>query len=156
VRWNSYRRRLRSSRTVKVDGMNVQITLAELALSRKCKLDRNCTTTLVVVDIDALGRTESHLVTGGAVCQVIINKDIGVARGGKMEVADGKRSVDGVDLDRVAIVSRELSCNTLALLKVRLNALTKSVWTYSGSHAVILGREPNEVEAFESPVITIR
>lgn len=57
--------------------MDAHVTFAKLALFRKCKLDGNGSTTLVVVDIDTLRGAESDLATRGPICQLILDKDIG-------------------------------------------------------------------------------
>lgn len=85
--------------------MDVQITLAELALFGENKLDRDRATTLLVGDINALGRAESHLTTVGTVRQLIVDKDIGCPRGRKVESADREWGVLSVDTDGIAIVS---------------------------------------------------
>lgn len=71
---------LGSSRAIEVDRMNVQSTFAELALLRKLELDSGCATALVVVDVDSLARTESDLVTRGAIWHLVCDENIGVTR----------------------------------------------------------------------------
>jgi hypothetical protein len=92
--------------------MNVQIAFAELALFRKSKPHRNGTTTLIVGDINTLGRAGSQLMTRGTVCQIILDKNVGVAGSGNVEVADGERSVDSIHRD--GRVRRKPSCDALA------------------------------------------
>lgn len=103
--------------------MDVQITLAELALFGENKLDRDRATTLLVGDINALGRAESHLTTVGTVRQLIVDKDIGCPRGRKVESADREWGVLSVDTDGIAIITGKLSSDALALLKVRFNSI---------------------------------
>jgi hypothetical protein len=93
--------------------MNVQSTVADLALFRKSKLHRNGTTTLIVGDINTPRRARSHLMTRGTVCQIILDKNIGVAGSGNMEVADGERSVDSIHRD--GRLRRKRSFDALAI-----------------------------------------
>lgn len=119
VRGSSHGGSLGSRRTVKVHGMNIQITLAELAIFRESKLNGDRTTTLVVGDIHALGRTGSHLVTGGTICQLIVEHDIGVPGSRQAESTDGERSVLGVHTDGIVIISGQSSSDAFALFQVR-------------------------------------
>jgi hypothetical protein len=52
VRWGQIPRGLRAVRAIKANLVDVQITFTKLAVFRKCELDRNSATTLLVDNID--------------------------------------------------------------------------------------------------------
>ena len=70
--------RLGSSRTVKVDLMNLYITIAKLALFRKRELNGDSTATLVVGDISSHVPAGSDMMAGRAIRHVIDDEDISV------------------------------------------------------------------------------
>lgn len=111
-------RRLRSGRAVKVDAMNVHIAFAELAVLRKRELNRNRITTLFVGNVNSGWRAPSQLATFRTVCHLIVEDDHGIPRGGKVEVADGKRRLSSFHLDSIVIVARKLCLDALALFLV--------------------------------------
>lgn len=95
--------------------MDIQVTLAELAVLWKHELDRNCATTLVVINIATLRRSECYLVAGGTVGHFIVNENVCLPRCRKMEPVGGKWSVDSIHSEHVIIIPGKLSNNTFAL-----------------------------------------
>jgi hypothetical protein len=124
--------------------MNVQSTVAELAIFRKSKLHRNGTTTLIVGDINTPRRAGSHLMTRGTVCQIIVDKNIGVAGSGNMEVADGERSVDSIH--RNGRVRRKRSFDALAISQLDSTETSELYGLTPESPQFLLGEKPTKLK----------
>ena len=102
-------------RAIEVDLVNVEVTFAKFALLRKHEFHGNCATTLVVVNIPPLGRTEGQLTTGRSICHLVLDEDIGLSGSRQMKAVYRKWSIDSINAQHVIVVSRKLADNTFSL-----------------------------------------
>ena len=104
-----------SGRAIEVDSVDIQCAITKLAFFRKLELDRGCTTTLIIVHVDSLTRTESHLVTGATLGHLICDEDVGLPRSREVESANREWSVGSVDLETIAIITAKSSPDACSL-----------------------------------------
>jgi hypothetical protein len=110
-----------SSRTVEIDLMKIQFTLAKLAFLRKLKVHRDRATTLVILDIDPLGRTGNNLVTRVTAWGLVGENNVGLPRSREIKVPNREGSIGGIHLEIPVVVSRQLSSNAVTLFIVSIS-----------------------------------
>lgn len=106
---------LLAGRAIEVDSMDVQCTITKLIFLWKLELDSSCTTTLIIVHIDSLTSTESHLVTRAALGHLIRDENVGLPRSGQMESPNREWSVGSIDLETIAIVTAQSTPDACSL-----------------------------------------